>query len=95
MKFSINLDNYINSLKYPTVDSNLPLANLYFMRDQQAVSSGILMGRMRMRQRDAEPEIMEFIFKDIYNENVNKINDGFSRVVILSLPAILPHRHRE
>ena len=77
MKFSINLDNYINSLKYPTVDSNLPLANLYFMRDQQAVSSGILMGRMRMRQRDAEPEIMEFIFKDIYNENVNKINDGF------------------
>ena len=40
---------------YPTIYSNLPLANLYFMRDQQAVSSnGIIIGNMRMSQRARE-----------------------------------------
>ncbi len=52
---------------YPSVNSNLPLANLYFMRDQQAVSGkGIFFGRMRMRQRQKENSITEFILRALY-----------------------------
>ncbi len=52
---------------YPSVNSNLPLANLYFMRDQQAVSNGgIFFGRMRMRQRQKENSITEFILRSVY-----------------------------
>jgi arginine deiminase len=52
---------------YPTVISNLPLANLYFMRDQQAVSDkGIFFGHMRMRQRQRENSITEFILRSLY-----------------------------
>ncbi len=52
-------------VEYPTVYSNLPLANLYFMRDQQAVSqAGIIFGNMRKRQRAKEADITEFVFRE-------------------------------
>lgn len=58
-----------NGPDYPSVNSNLPLANLYFMRDQQAVSSnGIFFGRMRMKQRQKENSITEFIFRSLYEQ---------------------------
>jgi arginine deiminase (EC 3.5.3.6) len=48
-----------NSVEYPTVYSNIPLANLYFMRDQQAVSSGgVIVGNMKRRQRMKEPNLL-------------------------------------
>ncbi len=47
---------------YPKIFSNVPLTNLYFMRDQQAVSNkGAIVGRMRLPQRKKEPEITSFI----------------------------------
>lgn len=50
--------------EYPTVYSNVPLANLYFMRDQQAVlPGGIIFGKMKRLQRMKEPEITEFVLK--------------------------------
>ncbi len=65
-----------NMVEYPTVYSNIPLANLYFMRDQQAVSSGgVIIGNMKRRQRMKEPEITEFIFrKALGQENLVKIS---------------------
>ena len=61
---------------YPTIYSNLPLANLYFMRDQQAVSrNGIIIGNMRMSQRARETELTEFIFSNKYGKtNIKKIS---------------------
>ena len=42
----------------PRVTLDVPLANLYFMRDQQAVSDrGVMMGRMSKPQRRLEPLI--------------------------------------
>ncbi len=42
----------------PRVTLDVPLANLYFMRDQQAVSDrGVLVGRMSKPQRQMEPLI--------------------------------------
>ncbi len=56
-------------LEYPTVYSNLPLANLYFMRDQQAVTpGGVLLGNMKRKQRMREPEITEFVLKEAFKE---------------------------
>jgi arginine deiminase len=65
-----------NSVEYPTVYSNIPLANLYFMRDQQAVSSGgVIIGNMKRRQRMKEPEITEFIFrKALGQDNLVRIS---------------------
>ncbi|MCL4452141.1 MAG: arginine deiminase family protein [Candidatus Thermoplasmatota archaeon] len=66
-----------NGPDYPSVNSNLPLANLYFMRDQQAVSNGgIFFGRMRMRQRQKENSITEFILRSVYEnrEQFKSIN---------------------
>jgi arginine deiminase len=41
---------------FPHVTLNVPLANLYFMRDQQALTDqGIVMGRMSKPQRRLEP----------------------------------------
>lgn len=52
-------------LEYPTVYSNLPLANLYFMRDQQAVTpGGVIVGNMKRKQRMREPEITEFVLRE-------------------------------
>ncbi len=57
-------------LEYPTVYSNLPLANLYFMRDQQAVApGGVLVGNMKRKQRMRESEITEFVLKEAFNED--------------------------
>ena len=59
-----------NSVEYPTVYSNIPLANLYFMRDQQAVSSGgVVVGNMKRRQRMKEPELTEFIFRKVLGQD--------------------------
>ncbi len=58
-----------NSVEYPTVYSNLPLANLYFMRDQQAVGpGGVIFGRMKKRQRMKEPEITKFVIEKALGE---------------------------
>ncbi len=57
-------------LEYPTVYSNIPLANLYFMRDQQAVApGGVLVGNMKRKQRMKESEITEFVLKEAFNED--------------------------
>lgn len=59
----------VEGLEYPTVYSNLPLANLYFMRDQQAVTpGGILIGNMKRKQRMREPEITEFVLREAIRE---------------------------
>lgn len=58
-----------HSVDYPTVYSNLPLANLYFMRDQQAVGpGGVIFGRMKKRQRMKEPEITRFVMEKALGE---------------------------
>ena len=55
------------SLQYPTIYSNIPLANLYFMRDQQIVSSdGVVIGSMRSLQRRKETEITDFFFSQVF-----------------------------
>ncbi len=77
MELSIDLKKYVTGIEYPTVYSNLPLANLYFMRDQQAVSNGVIIGNMRMQQRRKETEITSFIFKNIFKENIRKIENGY------------------
>ncbi|WP_297026105.1 arginine deiminase family protein [Thermoplasma sp.] len=57
--------DYENRAVYPTVYSNIPLANLYFMRDQQAVAdNGIIIGNMKRDQRKKETEITEFLFRN-------------------------------
>lgn len=65
---SINLKNDIqNNSEYPTVYSNIPLANLYFMRDQQAVAdNGVIIGNMRRQQRSKETEITEFAIRNVF-----------------------------
>ncbi len=61
--------DYENMENYPTVYSNIPLANLYFMRDQQAVGSGgVIIGNMKRDQRSREPQITNFVFSKIFNE---------------------------
>lgn len=58
-----------SSVAYPTVYSNLPLSNLYFMRDQQAVGpNGVVFGRMKRRQRMKEPEITRFVVEKAMGE---------------------------
>ena len=58
------------SVEYPTVYSNIPLANLYFMRDQQAVgNNGIVIGSMKKRQRSRETEITDFVISNALHEN--------------------------
>ncbi len=77
-ELSIDLKSYINGIDYPTVYSNLPLANLYFMRDQQAISSGIIIGNMRMNQRRKETDITEFFFREVLNESkIKRIKNGY------------------
>ncbi len=77
LELSIDLKEYVSGIEYPTVYSNIPLANLYFMRDQQAISNGALIGNMRMNQRKKETDITSFVFKEIFNENIQKIEDGY------------------
>jgi arginine deiminase len=48
----------------PRVTLDVPLANLYFMRDQQAVSDrGVMVGRMSKPQRQMEPIITSSILE--------------------------------
>ena len=77
MEPSIDLKEYVAGIQYPRVYSNLPLANLYFMRDQQAVSSGVLIGNMRMQQRRKETDITSFVFQEILGIKTKKITRGF------------------
>jgi arginine deiminase len=49
---------------FPRVTLNVPLANLYFMRDQQAVSDlGVIVGRMSKPQRVMEPFITSTVLE--------------------------------
>jgi arginine deiminase len=65
--------NNDHTIAYPSVYSDLPLANLYFMRDQQAVAdNGIIIGNMKMEQRKREIDIIKFVM-----ENVFEIKDAF------------------
>jgi arginine deiminase len=77
MEPSIDLKEYVPGIQYPRVYSNLPLANLYFMRDQQAVSSGVLIGNMKMQQRRKETDITSFVFQEVLGIKTAKINKGF------------------
>ncbi len=67
-----------NHMEYPKIFSNIPLANLYFMRDQQAVSAnGVISGRMRLPQRASEPLITRFIMRNVLGrEKVAEIPEG-------------------
>jgi arginine deiminase len=48
----------------PTVELDCPLANLYFMRDQQALSAeGFILGRMSKPQRQDEPYVTGALLK--------------------------------
>lgn len=54
---------------YPAINSNLPLANLYFMRDQQAVAGkGIFVGRMKKKQRAKENDITQFVMEGCFSD---------------------------
>lgn len=75
---SVDLRKY-GDTQYPSIYSNLPLANLYFMRDQQAVSkSSVIMGRMRKLQRMKEVKITEIFFREFYrDQRICRVSDGF------------------
>jgi arginine deiminase len=58
------------AIEYPSVYSNLPLVNLYFMRDQQAVAgNGVIIGNMMMEQRKREIDLTMFVIKNIFGEH--------------------------
>ena len=67
-----------NHMSYPKIFSNVPLTNLYFMRDQQAVSSnGVILGRMKLPQRKMEPEITGFIMEKILgNDHLKRVEEN-------------------
>lgn len=68
-----------DAVDYPTVYSNIPLANLYFMRDQQAVGpGGVIVGNMKKRQRMKEPEITQFVLSKAFSETSLKRISGES-----------------
>ncbi len=67
------------NVQYPTIYSNVPLANLYFMRDQQITATeGIVVGNMKSLQRRKETEITEFFLRRLSgNGTVKRIDSGF------------------
>lgn len=67
-----------NNLAYPRIYSNVPLANLYFMRDQQAVGgNGVFIGNMKRNQRKGETGLTEFVFRKLFGtNNVRKASPG-------------------
>lgn len=67
-----------NNLAYPRIYSNVPLANLYFMRDQQAVSdNGMMIGNMKRSQRKGETDVTEFVFRNLFKgSRVEKVPEG-------------------
>lgn len=55
------------------VTENDPLANLYFMRDQQAVTDkGIFLSRMSKPQRAGEPSLTKFVWKSLGEKIVHE-----------------------
>lgn len=63
-----------NNLAYPRIYSNVPLANLYFMRDQQAVAgNGVFIGNMKRNQRKGETGITEFVFRKLFRAHNMKV----------------------
>jgi arginine deiminase len=75
---SVDLKATSDGISYPTIYSNIPLANLYFMRDQQAVGSdGVVISNMKALQRRKETTITEFVFRESLKEkNIHKIPDN-------------------
>lgn len=67
-----------NNLAYPRIYSNVPLANLYFMRDQQAVSgNGMMIGNMKRSQRKGETDVTEFVFRNLFRgSRVERVPEG-------------------
>src|SRR5437016_14633314 len=51
-------------MMYPRIQLDVPLANLFFMRDQQVASDlGLIAGRMSKPQRRMEPDITSTILE--------------------------------
>jgi len=58
------------------VTERTPLANLYFMRDQQVVTDrGIFMSRMSKPQRRKEPRITRFLWESLGEKVVHEVED--------------------
>lgn len=56
------------------VTENDPLANLYFMRDQQAVTDkGIFLSRMSKPQRMGEPQLTKFVWEALGEHIVHEV----------------------
>ena len=57
------------------VTENDPLANLYFMRDQQAVTDkGIFLSRMSKPQRAGEPSLTRFVWESLGEEILHEVS---------------------
>ncbi len=76
LKPSVELLKDVDSeVPYPTIRSDLPLANLYFMRDQQAVAGdALIVGKMKKRQRQKEVTITETLLSEMH------VKDGVFKV---------------
>ncbi len=58
------------------VTENDPLANLYFMRDQQAITDkGIFLSRMSKPQRSGEPYLTRFIWESLGEKIVHEVTE--------------------
>ncbi|MGC8506569.1 MAG: arginine deiminase family protein [Thermoplasmata archaeon] len=75
---SVDLKATSDGISYPTIYSNIPLANLYFMRDQQAVGTdGTIISNMKALQRRKETSITEFVFRESLKEkNIYRIPES-------------------
>ena len=75
---SVDLKATSDGISYPTIYSNIPLANLYFMRDQQAVGTdGTIISNMKALQRRKETSITEFVFRESLKEkNIYRIPEN-------------------
>jgi arginine deiminase len=61
-------------MMYPRVQLDVPLANLFFMRDQQVASDlGLIVGRMSKPQRRMEPDITSTILEMAGAKIVNRV----------------------
>ena len=61
-------------MMYPRVQLDVPLANLFFMRDQQVASDlGLIVGRMSKPQRRMEPDITSTILEMVGAKVVNRV----------------------
>src|SRR6266516_1471958 len=61
-------------MMYPRVQLDVPLANLFFIRDQQVASDlGLIVGRMSKPQRRMEPDITSTILEMAGAKIVNRV----------------------